>query len=174
MLMDGLKLFGNGGAENFAVASGATLPTTDLTAGELFFQTGVGLQVYNGTAWVAAAGPDAPAVVIPYDIAGSVFGKPTAPSIVFRFVANRAFTLPVGLTGSRASTSTVSTGATLLNIYRNGAVIGTINFAAGATNGTFTFNTQTAFAAGDLLTVGYPTADATFGDMQFTLAATLA
>lgn len=172
MLTDGLKFIGSAAAVNLVIDSGATLPTTGLNVGVLFYQTGVGLMIYNGTAW-DRVGPTV-AQVIPYDIAGSIFGKPTAPSLVFRFVANRAFSLPAGLTGSRATTSTAATAATILNIYKNGAVIGTINFAAGAAIGTFTFNTATNFVAGDLLTVGFPTADATFGDAQFTFAATLA
>lgn len=174
MLIDGIKFFGESTIDNMAVGGGTTLPASgpDVNEGELFYLKGSGLHVYNGSTWSKVqVGNDA---VVPYDIAGSIFGKPTAPSLVFRFVANRAFTIPAAMTGSRASTSTVSTGAVVLNVYKNGAVFGTINFAAGAANGTFTAAQASSFVAGDLLTVGFPTADATFGDAQFTFATTLA
>lgn len=53
MLTDGLQLLGSSTASNFTIASGATLPSTGLTAGELFYQTGVGLNVYTGSGWTA-------------------------------------------------------------------------------------------------------------------------
>jgi len=152
-----------------STAHGTSFPAT-AAVGDLYYHLSNGLTVWTGSGWVPVTNRS----VIPYDIAGSIFGKPTAPSLVFRFIANRPFLLPAGLGGSAASTSTVATAATSLAIYRNGTQIGSINFAAGATNGTFTFLNNQNFVKGDLLTIGYQTADTTFGDAQFTLEAVLA
>lgn len=54
MLTDGINLVDSSTAVNFVIDSGASLPTAILR-GELFYQTGSGLQVYDGTAWVSVA-----------------------------------------------------------------------------------------------------------------------
>lgn len=65
MLTDGLQLLGDSTAVNFAVDSGAVLPS-DTTSGELFYLTGTGLHVHDGAAWVlvgAGATVDSAAIV---------------------------------------------------------------------------------------------------------------
>jgi hypothetical protein len=110
-----------------------------------------------------------------YDASGSILGKPTDGAVVWRFITPRAFTLPAGLTGSQAYASTNSTGAQVLSIKKNGVEVGTMNWSAGNGTGSFTFASSQSFAAGDILTVvNQATADATFGDAQFTLVGTLA
>lgn len=52
MLQDGIKLLGTSSAENFTITSGTTLPVGAQGMGELFYKTGVGLHVYDGSAWV--------------------------------------------------------------------------------------------------------------------------
>lgn len=52
MLSDGLQLLGASTATNFTIESGAALPTTGNTRGELFYQTNVGLHVHDGSDWV--------------------------------------------------------------------------------------------------------------------------
>ena len=51
MLTDGLELLGSSTASNFSIEVGDTFPT-QTTAGELFFKTGLGLHVYDGTDWI--------------------------------------------------------------------------------------------------------------------------
>ena len=78
--------------------------------------------------------------------------------------------MPSGLTGSRASAGTAATAAASITITKNGASIGSVNFAAGQKVGTFTFTAQTAFSAGDRLGfVAQATADATLADIAVTL-----
>lgn len=52
MLVDGITSIG-GYAEKLTITNGATLPTTDLRVGQLFFKTGAdtGLYVYRSTGW---------------------------------------------------------------------------------------------------------------------------
>jgi len=50
MLTDGIQLLGTSAASNFTIESGTTLPSAS-APGELFYQTGVGLNVYDGSAW---------------------------------------------------------------------------------------------------------------------------
>jgi hypothetical protein len=56
MLTDGITLLDASTAENFQIAAGAELPSSDLNVGELFYlNTGAtGLYVYTGSAWVKA------------------------------------------------------------------------------------------------------------------------
>lgn len=54
MLTDGINLIDNSTAVNFVIDSGPTLPSA-LLEGELFYQTGAGLQVYDGSAWVSVS-----------------------------------------------------------------------------------------------------------------------
>lgn len=56
MLSDGLQLLGASTATNFTIESGTTLPATGNTRGELFYQTDVGLHVYDGADWVLVGG----------------------------------------------------------------------------------------------------------------------
>lgn len=116
----------------------------------------------------------ATAPAIPYDIASAILGKPAGSAVVMRFVAVRAFTIAAGATGSVAKTASVATASTTFSLQKNGAQFGTMVFAAGAASGSFTVASTTSFAAGDILTIVAPTsADATFGDCEFTIVATL-
>lgn len=111
---------------------------------------------------------------IPYDMAGSILGKPAANAVVLRFVAVRAFTIPAAMAGSLSKSSTAATASTVLSFQKNGSQFGTLTYAAAGTTGTFAAASATSFAAGDVLTVVAPgTQDATFGDCEYTIVATL-
>ena len=111
---------------------------------------------------------------IPYDIAGAILGKPLGSAVVMRFVAVRNFTFPIDLSGSSARVSTAATASTVLTLMKNGVQFGTITFAAGGSAGTLSVPSATSFSFGNILTVVAPaTADATFGDAQFTFVAQL-
>lgn len=115
-----------------------------------------------------------PKQTIPYDLASAILGKPAAAAVVMRFVSVRSFTIPVAMAGSIAKTATVGTGAVTFVLSKNGTQFGTMVFAAGQVSATFTAATATTFAAGDVLTITAPsTADATFGDAEYTIVATL-
>lgn len=55
MLVDGIQLIGASMAVNFSVNRGVNLPVSG-NEGELFFQSGVGLRVYDGTTWILVKG----------------------------------------------------------------------------------------------------------------------
>ena len=92
---------------------------------------------YNASGQVTAVASIAG--INPYDIAGYMPGMPTAGQTLFRIEMVRSVTLPASLTGSRAVCQTAPTAAVTLPIKQNGTSIGSINFAASATTGTFTF-----------------------------------
>jgi hypothetical protein len=86
------------------------------------------------------------------------------------YTAIGAYTLPINLTDSQAYTEVVATAAATIDIQKNGASIGTINFALGANVGTFTFASAVSFVAGDRLQlVNQATADTTLADVSINL-----
>lgn len=110
----------------------------------------------------------------PYDISTFGIGKPAVNDTMLAMVMTRPMSLPVSLTGSVAKCTAAPTAAITFNILKNGASIGSINFAAAATAGTFTFTTATSFGSGDILTIVAPaTQDATFAGLLATLVAIL-
>jgi hypothetical protein len=91
---------------------------------------------------------------------------------MFTFVANRAFYLQAGLSGSVARLETAATGALSFSIRKNATEIGKVEFATSATTGTFTFPAAIQFAAGDRLRVLRDTAvDDTAADLSINFAA---
>lgn len=104
-----------------------------------------------------------------YDIAGSTLSKPTDAAVLMRFSVNRPFRLPAGLTGSNAESTVAPTAAKSYPIKKNGASIGSIDFALGANDATFTFAANVDFVVDDYLTVEAPaTADATHDGLAWT------
>lgn len=87
-----------------------------------------------------------------YDM-GFFAGAYTETAMFGAFVAPRPFNLPQNLPNSQAYAFTAPTETPSIDIQKNGASIGSVNFAAGVNAGTFTFNTETAFAVGDRLTL---------------------
>ncbi|TCG08385.1 hypothetical protein BZM27_12695 [Paraburkholderia steynii] len=107
---------------------------------------------------------------VPYDMLMYCPGLPANNAVMARIITPRAVTLPASLTGSYASADVAATASTSLNITRNGSVIGSVNFAAGAASGTFTFASQVVTAPGDILKiVNQATADATLSNISVTL-----
>jgi hypothetical protein len=116
--------------------------------------------VWNGTAWVRQGN---------YDIGFFAADVMTDAEIIARFVAVRAFTVPVSATGSQAKAETASTGDVSFELQKNGVAFGTVRFNASAT-GAFTVASATSFAIGDVLKLVAPaTADATLADVGISL-----
>lgn len=113
------------------------------------------------------------AVSIVYDVGGSTLQQPADGDVLSRFIAVRDFRMPAGLTGSVASSEVATTSAASYPIKKNGTSIGTIDYAAGQTAGTFTFAAQVDFTSGDKLTVEAPaTADSTHDGLVWTFKCT--
>ena len=110
--------------------------------------------------------------MLPYDVAGYVPGPVGAPgSALFDFVVVRPFLLPVSLVGSIAKCLIAPGASVTMNLQKNGATIGSINFAASSTTGTFTFGSPVGFQVNDSLALASPAmADTVFAGLAFTLA----
>lgn len=132
-------------------------------------------QAITGKAVILGGDSNGGASVAPsvlYDIGGSTFQVPDNGAVLQRFMAVRDYRMPTSLTGSFASSAVATTGAAAYPIKKNGVSIGTIDYAAAATAGTFTFVADVDFAAGDVLTVEAPaTADATHDGLVWTFKA---
>lgn len=129
----------------------------------------VGIYAYNErtTKWVLKE-----TVSYPYDVGMSIAGKPEANKTVAMVVLVRPTILPKDFVGSKAVCDVPATGAAVFPIKLNGTQIGSINFAAGATVGTFTFSPTASLllGSGDKLTISSPvTADATLSYVAATL-----
>ena len=106
-----------------------------------------------------------------YDFPIYYNGKPGDAEIIMKVVAVRAFTLPSGLIGSQGYATTVSTAAASFGLEKNGASIGSVDFALGASTATFTFTSDVTFAAGDRLELIAPTPqDSLLAAISITLA----
>ena len=132
------------------------------------------VQVNAGESGLEFTDPNAVSTIA-FDLSFFVGGDLLDGELVFRFVATREFTLPAGLGGSEAwcDTYSTATGSVQFAILRNNALIGTINFAAGAEQATFTFAADVTFDPEDILDVIAPSpADATLQNVTVTLAGT--
>lgn len=95
-----------------------------------------------------------------YDVGFFFPGKPGIGIEVGAAIAGHVFvhevTFPATLPGSKADLKIDPASSMTFKIQRNGVDKGTVNFAAGANVGTFTFAADVVFAVGDKLTVLYP------------------
>ena len=82
----------------------------------------------------------------------------SADAPIFGHVAVRAFSLPQALVGSQAALLAAATDDLSFPIRLNGTDIGSIDFAAYDTSGTFTFLTEQVLEIGNLFTVHRPAA----------------
>ena len=97
-------------------------------------------------------------------------GVPGNLEVVGKFIFTLSFTLPSGLTGSYAEVLVAPTAAATWTIKKNGSSVGTVNFAIAATTATFTFATETTFAAGDdIIIEAQTTADTTMAGLSLSL-----
>lgn len=97
-----------------------------------------------------------------------IAGKPTTTEKVVRFIVATPFTI---LTGThQGSADAASTASKVFSFTKNGTEFLTATFAAAGSTATFSANTATSFAAGDVLAIVAPvTPDVTLADISFTL-----
>jgi hypothetical protein len=102
-------------------------------------------------------------------VSGSFTGRPTANLVLQSYVFAASATLPVGLSGSRGTASTVATAMTTFVIQKNSVAVGNMSFLGSAATATFAMSSATVFNAGDVLTVVTPaTPDATLANLAWT------
>ena len=141
----------NGGSAWVLTSTNVTLGSTSLT----FAQFNSGSQV-----------------TIPYDVAGSISGKPDASATVFVFPSVRTFTIASNYTGSRAVALTAAASSTTFNIYKNGVAFGSFTFAAGASTATFSGSGGSVLSSDTITVVAPAVPDSSLADIGFTFAAT--
>ena len=125
------------------------------TTGQIF-----GSWVFDGVKWTNQ-GNVLPGVSLVFTFTG----KPGASATILVPITI-GLTLPVNLAGSYALATVAATAATVFTLYKNGNQIGTVNFAASATSGTFSFLASTQFVAGDYLDMIAPaTPDGTLANI---------
>lgn len=117
--------------------------------------------------------PGGPGGSPPYDVGAMVAGVPDADAVCLRYKFPREVTFAAGLSPSQGTAAVAATAQTDFDIQRNGSSVGTMRFAASGTSATFIMASETAFSAGQVLTVVAPnTPDATLADISFVLAGT--
>jgi hypothetical protein len=114
------------------------------------------------------------AVEAPAYVSGSWAGSPGASQVIERYIFATPVTFPAGLAGSFGTAGTAATAAASFAIQKNGAAVGTMDFAASATSASFAMATATSFAGGDVLTIVAPgSPDASLANLAWTLTGAL-
>lgn len=106
-----------------------------------------------------------------FDVAAFLPGLLVNGALAMLYVTDRAFTLPINLTGSKAyATTAPADAAQTITIKKNGASIGTVNIAQTTGAITFTFAAAVSFAVGDRLSLHCPSpADSALADVAVNL-----
>jgi hypothetical protein len=106
-----------------------------------------------------------------------VEGLPGAGEILFEFDPGVAFTIPANLSGWRFTANVAATSSNVIDVTKNGAVVGTITFAAAGTVATLATSggVSISFAANDILgIVAEGTQDATLANIRGSIVWNLA
>jgi hypothetical protein len=160
----------NNGSATITVkgTAGATVAVSASTMSLLYFD---GSNVVSVSSPSSGSGSSSPQ---PWDFILYYPGTYTAGQVLIRVVMADAVSLPVSLSTSPSpSCTTAPTGAVTLVIKKNGSSIGSVNFAAGATTGTFTFTSAVSLASGDTFEIDAPaTVDATLAGVSITIVGT--
>ena len=104
-----------------------------------------------------------------YDIGVTFDGKPDASAVLLRYPFPRVVDFDTIFSGSQAVVGTAPTGAAQFSIQKNAVEVGTLDFGAGGSTGSFSGSAQT-FQAGDVITLVAPSSqDATLEDLGLAL-----
>lgn len=106
-----------------------------------------------------------------YDISFWIEGLMENSETLFRLVASREFSIPVGATGSVANSRISANAETTVSLRKNNVEFGTIVFDALDDTGVFTVAGTTVFNPSDILSIVAPaSADTSLRDTSITLA----
>lgn len=151
-----------------------------MARGDILYRDATGwVRLAAGTAGqvlrTGGAGADPTWSSPPFDLTVFYPSVPIGSAILIRAPIARSVTFPANFAGCYANASINATAETVLEIMKNGALIGTITFAAGSSNGVFASvgGTSKSFVAGDIISVlNDSVPDATLADISFVLAGT--
>lgn len=150
--------------------------TVQVTGGagvEVEIAVGEGRLLYSDGADIFEIGGGGGAGASEHLIATFFAGQGVDENAELVYVFTRAVDFPTNLTGSRAHAQTASaTGTVSITVEKNGASIGTIDFAVSTQTATFTV-TATSFAAGDRLHFICPAAFDSLAGIAITLVGEL-
>ena len=147
IIFDGIKWTRIASADQIALADLNDVHLSGTTAGQVL--------AYDGTGWSNTSEP--------YDVYGTFLGIPSPSQILWRIVFARDISFPSGMGSSKAFCQGIPSAAVSLPFLKNSVKIGSINYTAGQTAGSFVMASPTVFHPGDLLEVDAPTTtDLTF------------
>ncbi len=149
-----------GNTDPITVVKGTTTFDLDPDDTAIFYTDGTA----DGLVQVAGGGGGG------FNVATTFIGQPGPADTLCLYVFTESVEFPAGLTDSQAVCVVDPAGAVTLAIKKNGAGVGTVNFAMGATTATFTMASDQTFAPGDIMIIEAPNpADADFEDVAITL-----
>lgn len=150
-----------------ATGSGATVAVLPATNALIYQTAGVNFYALlsGSSSGSSSSNVVTPAVFVP--------GAVPASTEILRWIVTESTSFPDNFANSRGSIAINPTSSMTFDIKRNGTTIGTIAISTG---GVFTFLTSGSstevFAAGDILTIVSPGADATAANLSITLKGT--
>ncbi|BAW19117.1 hypothetical protein [Ralstonia phage RP31] len=132
--------------------------------------------VQGATGATGSQGIQGPAGPSTYDFHNFINGKPLVQEILMRAISVRTVKILAGCPGSFAFCSIAASASFDIAIMKNGVQVGTLNFAANATNGTFTLATDLLLNPGDQFAMKClpSTQDATLTDLTIAILANTA
>ena len=120
--------------------------------------------VWKPGAQVGGQGP------VEVDLSVFIVGEPEVDEIVARFVAVRSLTLQAGFYGSRAHAQSAPTSTVTFQVKKNDLIVGTIEFAADESEGTFAAPSAVELEPGDRLDIVAPNNVFGIADIGITFA----
>jgi hypothetical protein len=163
---------GNPGTNGNTVLNGSGVPASGTGNNGDFYYDPTAKLMYGPKA--AGAWPAGISLVSGlYDLGTYIEGTMTASEVVYRFVAPRGFSIPIGAAPSQGLAGIAATASSVFTLKRNGTSFGTMTIAAAGTVATFSVTTAVTFVVGDVLEVDAPSsADTTLANVSITICAT--
>jgi len=149
--------------EDFDLALGSTTVTVNPGSGIVIYTDGTADGLYS----VGGGGGGGGGGTV--DVGGFTGGAVPTNTILLRFLANRAFTLPSGLPDASGHAGTAPSADTDFDIQLNGTSVGTMTFLSGSSAASFTLSSQQAVSAGDRLDVVSPGTVNGIADVSYTI-----
>ena len=108
----------------------------------------------------------------PYDIGGTLQGKPDAGEVILRFPLPREIQFLEDMEDSQMVSGIAANAEAVFSLKKNNVEFATITFAAAASIATFICGSTTTFSVGDILTLVSPNPqDANLEDLGWAFAA---